>query len=524
MRVDANDTHARNRRGSRETEKRKHNLVVQLQRCHYEEARTSIGRRNFMDDGPQPQSPAKDSPGDALAGAIAAASRLRLPSRRASSTVRGSWSDAIAQAGAASRSPYRAILSQIENDSLRAQGFKLVASQEAVAKARADASITDREVIEELDNNFKFRPEERLLARAPLNRAMRASARITDASHALDNDVNAFMTNLVQLMQSVEKRRAVDVSRAEEQLRASVAARKSETEALEARSQSERLGRLKGALRLARSWKGAQLTGQREADALIALLRSELSHMEAAWDADKLRRDAESEAQGEASRNAIAKLQEEARLAEEALRQEHMEAIAQAEVEHEEVLSKLSEELERERGLREGLEASLAKALADAEREITRLQTEVSGYRNYSSTANYALQANTRKLREEKEELQKEADAKLRREREAALFRQKSLEEEVKRLRSVQEDVLVQGGALPGGEVRQYLFLEATKTRKLLQPAGSISWRGQRESAPPGARTQRAREPSRGSYTGIKSPRRPESARQARAPPFGIGY
>ena len=186
---------------------------------------------------------------------------------------------------------------------------------------------------------------------------MRASARITDASHALDNDVNAFMTNLVQLMQSVEKRRAVDVSRAEEQLRASVAARKSETEALEARSQSERLGRLKGALRLARSWKGAQLTGQREADALIALLRSELSHMEAAWDADKLRRDAESEAQGEASRNAIAKLQEEARLAE-ALRQEHMEAIAQAEVEHEEVLSKLSEELERERGLREGLEAS----------------------------------------------------------------------------------------------------------------------------------------------------------------------
>ena len=335
-----------------------------------------------------------------------------------------------------------------------------------------------------------------MLARAPLNRAMRASARITDASHALDNDVNAFMTNLVQLMQSVEKRRAVDVSRAEEQLRASVAARKSETEALEARSQSERLGRLKGALRLARSWKGAQLTGQREADALIALLRSELSHMEAAWDADKLRRDAESEAQGEASRNAIAKLQEEARLAEEALRQEHMEAIAQAEVEHEEVLSKLSEELERERGLREGLEASLAKALADAEREITRLQTEVSGYRNYSSTANYALQANTRKLREEKEELQKEADAKLRREREAALFRQKSLEEEVKRLRSVQEDVLVQGGALPGGEVRQYLFLEATKTRAA--PAGRehlLAWAARERAAR--ARTQRAREPSR---------------------------
>ena len=118
------------------------------------------------------------------------------------------------------------------------------------------------------------------------------------------------------------------------------------------------------------------------------------------------------------------------------------------------MLSKLSEELERERGLREGLEASLAKALADAEREITRLPTEGV---DTGITRAPPITHCRRTLQAARGEGGAAEGGGTRREREAALFRQKSLEEEVKRLRSVQEDVLVQGGALPGGEVRNFL-------------------------------------------------------------------
>ena len=127
-------------------------------------------------------------------------------------------------------------------------------------------------------------------------------------------------------------------------------------------------------------------------------------------------------------------------------------------------------------------------------------------------------------------------EERLRSQRASSLAREQALEQEVLRLRGVQEDVLVQGGALPGGEVRQYLFLEATKTRKLLQPGTTISWRGQQEDTPltgnprdkpAGASPTLLRTKHGATANGApRSPRRPESARQTqpRAPPFGVGY
>ena len=101
-----------------------------------------------------------------------------------------------------------------------------------------------------------------------------------------------------------------------------------------------------------------------------------------------------------------------------------------------------------------------------------------------------------------------------------------------------------------GGEARQFLFYESTKTRKLLSsPEPTISWRGVKEEPPPSLATslaastasspfapldrEAARRVSEARARGIppgvlatKAARskRPESARQPRAPPFGVGY
>ena len=69
-----------------------------------------------------------------------------------------------------------------------------------------------------------------------------------------------------------------------------------------------------------------------------------------------------------------------------------------------------------------------------------------------------------------------------------------TLTKEVQRLQKVQDTVLGISGALPGGEARQILFYEAMKSRRLVHPSSTISWRGQREEPPPPSST-RSRSP-----------------------------
>ena len=150
----------------------------------------------------------------------------------------------------------------------------------------------------------------------------------------------------------------------------------------------------------------------------------------------------------------------------------------------------------------------------------------MDSFRHYGASANRALVDNTQKLRQEKQQALEAANAQLQQTRNELMAQNRALEEEVNRLRRIQVDVLDKGGALPGGEVRQYLFFESTKTRKVVQSPGStISWRGLKEESrprsPPEGRpgaAQRSRFPH-------NQPRRPESARQpgSRAP-FSKGY
>ena len=457
-------------------------------------------------------------PGDngSLAGAFAGALRATKRDPLVAAGRRSSLAAAAMQASAASRSPYGGIVAALEDAELRSRGMRLIASQDAVAKARADIATANTEVLEELEENFKFRPDEKLLARSPMNRSMRASGRMTDATRALDDELNSFMSDLGQMMHAIERRRAEDVQRAEERLRVSEITREQARTTHDSESHDERLGRLKAALRLTANWKSATLAGQRQARALIAILRSELAGIEAAWEADVQRREAALQAQAAASRKAFNEMSEECRIADASQREAHAATMAALQAAHDSALEALTKQLEGERSVRRQLEADLQKAQTEAARTISRLQTEVDGYRNYSSTANHALQSNTKALREEKETAQDEADQRIQSLRESMLAKQRALEEEVHRLRTVQEEVLMQGGALPGSEVRQYLFFEATKARRLLQPDATISWRGQREQRSPKTRqTQSAHRPS---------PKRPESARQPRAPPFTRGY
>ena len=85
------------------------------------------------------------------------------------------------------------------------------------------------------------------------------------------------------------------------------------------------------------------------------------------------------------------------------------------------------------------------------------------------------------------QEREREATAEHHRKHNEQLLQQnRALEEEIERLRKVQAEVLQRSEALPGGEARQYLFFEATKTRKILRnPDSTISWRGVREEPRP---------------------------------------
>lgn len=448
---------------------------------------------------------------DALVGTIAGAFRATRRDSLAAGTRRASLSSAATQASAVANSPYGETIASLEDAELRSRGIRLIMCQDAVAKARADAVTANKEALEELDENFKFRNDERLLARAPMNRAVRASNRMDDATKALDADLNEFIGKLNSMMQTVERRRAEDVSRAEERLSASETSRVQARATHELESYSERLGRLKAALRLTGNWKSAILAGQRQADALVGILQSELAGIEAAWAADVQQRDAAMQAQAAASSQLLKEREEEFRRADESQREAHTTAMGVAQAAHDNAMSALKQQLHEEQAIRKKLELDLEKTQVDTARTILRLQTEVAGYRNYSSTANFALQSNTKALREEKQALQDQADQRLQSLRETMLAKQKELEQEVLRLRQVQEEVLTSGGALPGSEVRQYLFLEATKARRFLQPDATISWRGQHEQCSPKAKQKMHH-------------RRPESARQQRAPPFSRGY
>jgi hypothetical protein len=161
-------------------------------------------------------------------------------------------------------------------------------------------------------------------------------------------------------------------------------------------------------------------------------------------------------------------------------RASHQAELATVHAAHANATAALTAQLEE--SAKEQTEAAVRRAEAKFEKERGRMQSEIDSYRNYSSTANYALQSNTKALREAQER-EREATAERHRKQNEQLVKQtKALEEEIERLRRVQSQVLETSQALPGGEARQYLFFEAAKTRKLLSgPETTISWRGVHE-------------------------------------------
>ena len=164
----------------------------------------------------------------------------------------------------------------------------------------------------------------------------------------------------------------------------------------------------------------------------------------------------------------------------------HAAALDAEKASHAKTSTELSARLEESRSAKEEVDRVLASSQVIWGKQEVRMQLEIDSLRGYSSSANRALHDNTTALRAQLEQQREELEEKHRMTRDTLLKQNRALQDEVDRLRRVQSEVLHTAEALPGGDARQYLFFEASKTRRILSaPDTTISWRGVHEEPPP---------------------------------------
>lgn len=160
-------------------------------------------------------------------------------------------------------------------------------------------------------------------------------------------------------------------------------------------------------------------------------------------------------------------------------REAHAAQLAALRSEHSRELQLLRSTLREEQRKNELLRQQLEGM--QAPHEIARLRQELVDLQDVHASTLTNLAEMARQAARETDRDKAQADAKLR----AAIALEQqtrtALGTEVRRLRDVQDTVLSLAGALPGGEARRYLFYESMKSRKVLQPESTTSWRGQHE-------------------------------------------
>lgn len=137
---------------------------------------------------------------------------------------------------------------------------------------------------------------------------------------------------------------------------------------------------------------------------------------------------------------------------------------------------------------KEALEARRAKENALSKKVVTRLQAEVDALSQTNSNMERQLRETKRTFSEETVTMRSQWTSQVSKLSQTSEQQRQDLNREVQRLRSVQEQVLATKGAEAlSGEARRMLFYESLKTKSTqpLQPAQTISWRGQEQPLPP---------------------------------------
>ena len=175
--------------------------------------------------------------------------------------------------------------------------------------------------------------------------------------------------------------------------------------------------------------------------------------------------------------------------------------------EHERQMTSARMALDAERVARETAERKLALTEAGAKRRIDRLEADVEALSQTARSKERQLMESSSKFAEETGQLKSEFTDQVAAMSRKAEKQRKAMGMEVQRLRDLQDTVLQRPGreALTreagGVEARRLLFYESMKSRALLQPQSTISWRGQQERP----RSSRAAQTSRAS--GVSPPR-----------------
>lgn len=190
------------------------------------------------------------------------------------------WGAAVAQVSALEASMHNDGISHLSDSTLRNLAVKVVVAQEGCVQARADAAAAEKAALDELDHVFLSRLDDKLLAKVPMNRVSKGLLRVSDAAAHLDSELNAFMVRSLQLHNIAEDRRRNDLRQVSDEMTGMLDASEGQRHSLEAQSATERLERLKAALRLTKNWMKMSATLRREQEAVITLLTAEIVHLE----------------------------------------------------------------------------------------------------------------------------------------------------------------------------------------------------------------------------------------------------
>ena len=162
--------------------------------------------------------------------------------------------------------------------------------------------------------------------------------------------------------------------------------------------------------------------------------------------------------------------------------EEHAATLKTIRLSHAEELAAALKAHEQEKAAKEALEKKLASSEAMAQKTISRLRSEVDALAQTNGVMERHLREAGKTFTDEQSALKSQWTAQVARLSQQAEDERKALGREVSRLRHVQEHVLDVGGrgALTG-DARRLLFYESMKSKQLLQPDGSLSWRGQHD-------------------------------------------
>jgi len=357
-------------------------------------------------------------------------------------------------------------IAALNDSTLKESAQRVAAMKQAADLTHSRLPTISQSAEDEMDAKFGhlFKNEDdRMIAKIVLQRVSRAAEKAYQTHVSLSRGVDAFISEVLTALRANEAQRLCEEEQACQRLQQSHAAHKHDVARLEAELAEALHGGLHARGRLGVLLSVTRKRAEAELSMHVDLLHASLTEAEMSSREDENRHD-----------SAFAQL-----------RKEHTRQIEELSAARRLDADIAHRALEQQRATRDAIEDSLRSRLAAEQSARAKLHGELDELAQTQALTARKLDATTRQASEEANRLATEMSR-----REAWLRRSAEQDHqrmtlEVQRLRDVQGAVLNKARALPGGEARRLLFYESTKSRKVLQPDSSMTWRGQHAKPSP---------------------------------------